>query len=180
MGMWVGCVDDWGGGGKGNNKNSYNSISSLDLSQTLRCQIQLLTDISTDWPWPLGFQRVQNWTHHLPIILPDMCLLIYSPCTSHPSQNQSHILDAFIFIHCHIYYLTDLTNFSFKIFWVDKLLFFFLLNYCPGSDLHHLCPDLSSMSCPLSHSLLYLQCKSDPALTLLQILQWVSIMLSVK
>ena len=119
MGMWVGCVDDWGGGGKGNNKDSYNSISSLDLSQTLRCQIQLLTDISADWPWPLGFQHVQNWTHHLPIILPDMCLLIYSPCTSHPSQNQSHILDAFIFIHCHIYYLTDLTNFSFKIFWVE-------------------------------------------------------------
>ena len=156
MGMWVGCVDDWGGGGKGNNKNSYNSISSLDLSQTLRCQIQLLTDISTDWPWPLGFQRVQNWTHHLPIILPDMCLLIYSPCTSHPSQHQSHILDAFIFIHCHIYYLTDLTNFSFKIFWVEFS--FFSLKLLPWLR--------SSSSLPwswsLSHSLLHLQCKSDP------------------
>ena len=116
------------------------------------------------------------------VISPSFSQTCFSSYTPHllVSQNQSHILDAFIFIHCHIYHLIDLTNFSFKIFWVDKLLFFFLLNYCPGSDLHHLCPDLSSMSCPLSHSFLYLQCKSDPALTLLQILQWVSIMLSVK
>lgn len=55
------------------------------------------------------------------VISPSFSQTCFSSYTPHllVSQNQSHILDAFIFIHCHIYHLIDLTNFSFKIFWVE-------------------------------------------------------------
>ena len=77
----------------------------------------------------LGFSMSK--TGH--IISPSFSQTCFSSYTPHllVSQNQSHILDAFIFIHCHIYHLIDLTNFSFKIFWVDKLLFFFSLKLLP-------------------------------------------------
>ena len=116
----MGCVGDWRGGGKGDSKGSCNSVSSLDLSQTLRLPNPTsyghhhLTDHDRS-----GFS-VSKTGH---IVSPSFSQTCFSSSTSHlstsqSSQNKNNILDSFLFIHFHIYHLTYLTNFRFEIFFV--------------------------------------------------------------
>lgn len=141
----------------------------------------LLWTSPLDWPWSLQFQHVQNG----PIIPPSFSQTCVSLSTSHlsashPSQKQSNIFDSFLFIHFHIYHLTSPTDFSFEIFFesicssfFSKMIALALVFIISGLI------SLSLVSRPLSHNLMYLQCKSDPAMTL-KILQWVPFKYRIK